>query len=281
MSVSFWRQLPADAQADLSRAGFTQAWFDLQPEPIRLTLLNIYVKLSLLKLWSHVKSGEIPSPGVFNFEAVDVAKLKKELTDRSDFGSPESSSDDWSSSEKTLDAMLHFKHHKSWKQGAAIQAHIDPVGWSGLNPKSWIAHRANYDAYQEPYRIRDVILAKFGSQQKVTEVLLGIGASPNPWWDCGAFNCPTHSKPEHRCSPGTWHCGREQPKCPGHSGSEHRCASGSVWQCGARNCPTHGSPDHRCARGVWRCGKLNPPCPGHASRDHRCQPGAALLWAMR
>lgn len=44
-------------------------------------------------------------------------------------------------------------------------------------------------------------------------------------WHCGARDCPTHSRPEHRCQGGVWFCGRRQPPCPGHSSRDHRCAS--------------------------------------------------------
>jgi hypothetical protein len=280
--VRFWRQLPAKAQEELSNAGFTQEWFDAQPEPTRLTLLDLYVKMSLLKLWRHVKSGQIPRQGDFEFRAVSVAELKRELTERHDFGTPETSVDSWNSGEKAEEAMLHFKHEKDWGQDpVTIQAHIDPVGWSGGNPISWARHLKNHDAYMDPYRIRDVILRKFGSQREVMDVLFDVGASSDVRWNCGASNCPTHSMPEHRCLPGVWFCGCKQPPCPSHRAPEHRCTSGQVWHCGAQDCVTHSLPDHHCADGVWHCGRLNPPCPGHMSRDDRCQAGAALLWPGR
>jgi hypothetical protein len=96
-------------------------------------------------------------------------------------------------------------------------------------------------------------------------------------WNCGARNCPTHSRPDHRCMPGIWSCGRRQPQCSEHSSPNHQCEAGSMWHCGARNCPSHNQPEHRCGIGMWLCGRVRPLCPGHGSREHRCEAGAALL----
>ncbi len=108
-------------------------------------------------------------------------------------------------------------------------------------------------------------------------------------WYCGARDCPTHSRPEHRCEGGVWYCRRTQPECPGHDNPADRCASGNAWRCGEQDCPTHQRwEDPPCPPGVWYCGRAYPPCPGHSSRDHRCEPGASLLlyrppysWALQ
>jgi hypothetical protein len=106
--VPSWAQLPGRAQTDLSGVGVKSPWFDKQTETIRLTLLNLYVKLSMVKLWQHVKldqveqqlKPEVVELGKLHFQAKNVVQLKQELGKREDFGTPESSARDWSSSEK-------------------------------------------------------------------------------------------------------------------------------------------------------------------------------------
>jgi hypothetical protein len=89
-------------------------------------------------------------------------------------------------------------------------------------------------------------------------------------WTCGARNCPTHSRRNHRCATGVWTCKRAIPPCPGHSSPDHVCSSGTSWTCWAKSCPTHSDKGHRCAAGVWLCRRRAPPCPGHSSPDHNC-----------
>ena len=106
-------------------------------------------------------------------------------------------------------------------------------------------------------------------------------AAPGPWI-CGSLNCPGHERPEHRCKPGHWKCGRLLPACDGHSADWHKCPFGSKWHCRGRSCNTnrnHSKAEHVCPTGPWYCGRTQPPCIGHVKPDlvHRCQPGAALL----
>jgi len=89
-------------------------------------------------------------------------------------------------------------------------------------------------------------------------------------WECGARDCPTHRRHDHRCVTGVWMCGRRVPPCPGHSGSNHSCTVGVAWHCGARDCRTHSAWRHRCATGVWICRRRIPQCPGHSSPRHHC-----------
>ena len=100
--------------------------------------------------------------------------------------------------------------------------------------------------------------------------------APGPWV-CGSRNCPGHARPEHRCKPGNWSCGRKHPSCPGHNADYHKCPNGDQWHCGKRGCPTHNKPEHACKIGPWYCGRTRPPCLGHGKREHRCEHGAALL----
>jgi hypothetical protein len=89
-------------------------------------------------------------------------------------------------------------------------------------------------------------------------------------WTCGARDCPTHSKRDHRCAAGVWFCNRVAPPCPSHSSRDHVCSTGTGWTCRATSCPTHRQKSHRCAAGVWLCRRKTPPCPGHTNPDHSC-----------
>jgi hypothetical protein len=175
--VPSWVQLPSDVQRDFSSTGFTQQWFEKQPETIRLTLLNLYVKMSRKNLWRHVRSGRVVIPGTIEFQAKNVLQLKQELTDRQDFGSP-GHLKSWNSGEKTEEAMLHFKHDKAWTNDpTTVWAHIDPVGWSA-DLVSIVRHWANYSGYKDPYRIRNVLLRQNEILTLENEDKILLGNSP-------------------------------------------------------------------------------------------------------
>ena len=50
--VPFWGQLPDYVRSDLSAASFGHKWFDDEGDEIRQTVLNLYVKLSGMDMWS-------------------------------------------------------------------------------------------------------------------------------------------------------------------------------------------------------------------------------------
>ncbi len=56
LPVPQWDQLPAYAQDDLSPKGYDKSWFDSHNDLMRLTVLNLYVKLNSkgLNLWRFV-----------------------------------------------------------------------------------------------------------------------------------------------------------------------------------------------------------------------------------
>ena len=277
--VPYWKQLPESAQKDLSSRNYDETWFDKQEDSIRLTVLNLYVKLSGMNLWRYVFRRDTTSHGCLEFFTNNVRLLKQDLTNRWNFRSPEDSMDEWDSAEKRVTGALHLKHFKGWLENK-VQAHIDQAGnwlgdqafwWAG-QPVTGLRHLASYDSYRDVFGIRNILLQQGWDRQP----LLGVSI-----WHCGAHHCPTHNRPEHQCQIGVWYCGRRQPPCPGHSSPNHRCSTGRTWHCGARNCPTHSRPEHLCQTGVWYCGRTQPPCPGHSSRDHRCESGAASLYFDR
>jgi hypothetical protein len=281
-AVPRWNALSEQAHKDLSPKNINEAWFDQQPDKIRLTVLNLYVKLKGMDLWQFVGGRASVSEGCLEFWATDVKALTRELTNRWNFRSPgQSSKKEWDSAEKRATASLHFKNFYNPKRPSdwpenKVQAHIDQAGnwlgdptlwWAG-QPVTGIRHLAAYDSYKDVLGTREILL----QQGWDPKPLIGVGT-----WYCGARDCPGHSEPGHRCRTGVWHCGRRQPPCPGHNSPDHLCNGGQAWDCWARNCPTHSRPEHECSPGVWFCGRIAPPCPGHSKRDHRCQAAAALL----
>lgn len=113
LSVHMWGTLPTDAQKALKTRGYKQSWFDAQNENVRLTVLNLFVKLIGMDLWKYVKSKDTTYPGKLEFKA-NVTDLKKDLRSRWNFRDPEASQDKWSSAEKRASGSLHFKHSKAW-----------------------------------------------------------------------------------------------------------------------------------------------------------------------
>ncbi len=268
----YWQQLPDYVQGHLSTSNYGQGWFDKQSDLRRMTVLNLYVKLRGMRLWQFVNVNSttpLTKDGCLEFTTNNVRLLKSELTNRWNFRTPEDSMKEWDSPEKRATGALHFKHFTGWSD-SKVQAHIDQAGlwlgnkafwWAGI-PVTGPRHLAAYDSYKDVFGIRDILLEQGWDRQ----ALLGMTT-----WHCGARDCPTHSKTEHRCKTGVWYCGRKQPPCPGHNNPSHRCQTGKTWSCGNRNCPTHRHPDHICRAGVWDCGRKNPPCPGHSRKSHRCK----------
>jgi hypothetical protein len=280
--VPRWKQLPDYARNELALRGYGGQWLDSRPDAIRLTVLNLYVKLRGMDLWKFVlMRGESTPVGCLEFLTTNVALLKQELTTRWQFRNPEDSTDEWHSPEKRLHGAVHFKHFKGWPVNK-VQAHIDRFGrWLGQPQLFWagqpvgvpiLLHLADYlcHGWEHVLDVREILLEQGWDPQP----LLGVGV-----WHCAARDCPGHSRPEHRCQQGIWFCGRRLAPCPGHGKPTDQCRSGRAWHCGARNCPTHSQPEHRCPAGVWYCGRTQPPCPGHGRREHRCRAGAALLYA--
>jgi hypothetical protein len=187
--VPSWGELPYYAQSELSAADYDGVWFDAQPDPIRLTVLNLYVKLRGMKrgnttLWSFVDERTTTPLGCLEFLVYGgVEALKQELEDRGEFtrvvGTPAS----WECREKRSTCALHFKHFKNFPIDK-VQAHIDRVGlgfggrWSP--PVIGVAalaapHIEDYrrNGWQDVYGIRELLKQQGWDRQP----LFGIGAT--------------------------------------------------------------------------------------------------------
>jgi hypothetical protein len=168
-SVPQWAQLPDYAQRELAVCGYDAAWFASQAQaPImRLTVLNLYVKLKGLDLWRYVGKETDSQPGCLHVLLTAAEELKALLRERDDFTNPQDSPDSWDSREKRADGALHFKHFAGWPE-AKVQAHIDPHGLLLHSPLWWLmpviplgqmlAHAADPTGYTEVYAIRDLLL---------------------------------------------------------------------------------------------------------------------------
>ncbi len=291
LDVPKWESLPDYARQDLwmvdknKEENSARIWFNKLAPAYRLTILNLYVKLKGMGFWQFVETlrmGPSTQVGCFEFDATDVHLLRRELTLRWNFRSPQDSLKAWDAMEKRYTAALHFKHFEGWgtRYVHRVQAHIDIAGvWVASENFFWatvgftgLRHLYYYDSYKDVYAVREALLKQGWDRQ----VLLGIRK-----WHCGSRNCPGHSHPDHRCLQGVWFCGRLQPPCPGHGHPEHRCATGRVWTCGSRDCPTHARPEDQCRTGVWFCGRMEPLCPGHRIPDDRCEAGAIKVSSPR
>jgi len=191
-SVPTWKQVPIYAQKALSVRGFGNPWFDAQTDRLRLTVLNLYVKLSGMRdLWRFVKQRDSapldpnnPNRGVgcLEFLTDDANVLKRELTHRADMTVPQDSTDQWEVREKRIHAALHFKHFTGWGI-TKVQAHIDKtgLGFGGAFSLPLIGplvmagpHLADYcrHGWEDVFAIRDLLL-KQGWDRKP---LLGVDA---------------------------------------------------------------------------------------------------------
>lgn len=134
-------------------------------EKLRLTVLNLYVKLSGMGFWKFVGTPAGIKTGEFNFNCTDEPGLRDTLRKHDDFSDPGEKPGNWDSREQRSSGSLHFKRF-----GDIVQAHIDQIG---LLPKSkawWlmpviplghmIAHGATYDSYQDVFGIRDILLGQ-------------------------------------------------------------------------------------------------------------------------
>lgn len=167
--VPRWDQLPQDAQKDLDSRDYDETWFrehDDRPE-IRLTVLNLYVKLKGLNLWEFVDTQNNTKLGVMQFLCSRIDGFKDTLRKRDDFTSPEESLEEWSSREMRAMAQLHFKHFKGWPI-TLVEAHIDQAGlllrskWWWLFPPipllQMAGHGLSYESYMDVYGIRRILL---------------------------------------------------------------------------------------------------------------------------
>jgi len=168
-AVPQWDELPDYAQGELGACGYDAAWFAGQAQaPImRLTVLNLYVKLKGMQLWQFVAKESDSQPGCLHFLGSAVHELKAALRERDEFTDPQDAMDSWDSREKRADGALHFKHFSGWPE-AKVQAHIDPHGLLLHSPLWWLmpviplgqmlAHAADPTGYTEVYTIRDLLL---------------------------------------------------------------------------------------------------------------------------
>ena len=154
--VPQWNQLPNHAQNDLKN---WKNWFIgyQSNDELRLTALNIYVKLKYLGLWKFVKGpAGNTNKGCLNFVVNNVRDFKDALRRRKDFTVPESSSQEWSSRENRVLGSLHFKHNQDWGHTpTVVQAHVDLFGLSAP-----LFHWKTKEKYQDVYGIRNMLLGQ-------------------------------------------------------------------------------------------------------------------------
>ena len=189
--VPHWGELPDYAQNELSAADYDGPWFDEQPDKIRLTVLNLYVKMRGMKrgnisLWSFVDERTTTPIGCVEF-LVDggVQALKRELASRGEFtqivGTPES----WECREKRATAALHFKHFKNWPVDK-VQAHIDKIGlgfggrWSPpvIGPLVMgVPHVVDYchNGWEDVYAIRELLKQQGWDRQPLFGIRRQVG----------------------------------------------------------------------------------------------------------
>lgn len=167
--VPLWTELPDYAQRELAAGGWDAAWFTTNAgDPtLRLTVLNLYVKLKGLSLWQFVGTESESQRGCLHFLCKDVEALKAALRERDEFTDPQDSQTSWDSRERRAEGALHFKHFEGWP-AAKVQAHIDPRGLFLHSPLWWViplvplaqmlAHVADPTGYREVYRICNLLL---------------------------------------------------------------------------------------------------------------------------
>ena len=171
-----WSELPKYAQTDLTAKGFQSSWFEKQglPEGVRLSILNLYVKLRGIRIcgmpgWFFIKKVQSCEVGYFMFWARSVEDFKESLTFENTFASP-GSADSWDSRELCPYASVHFKHDakdfaKLSNGENIVSVHIDPRGlatapgvWGKVSPLQGLDHLCNYYGYEDAQRIRDILL---------------------------------------------------------------------------------------------------------------------------
>ncbi|MCI0714506.1 MAG: hypothetical protein L0154_30410 [Chloroflexi bacterium] len=168
--VPNWHELPPYAQADLSRHNCGHPYFKnfLQNEFLRLTVLNLYVKLKALGLWKFVNMPKKVKQGEFEFECSDIGLLWSILDNKGDFSQPDNSPDAWDSREWRWEASIHFKHYKSFGHRLQdVAVHIDRYGIRPGPPlvpdlmllATTAMHVYDFvvDGYQEVLEIRSIL----------------------------------------------------------------------------------------------------------------------------
>jgi len=158
--VPRWNQLPAYARDNL-KGRLDQPSFDALANDLRLTVLNLYVKLQPLGFWGFVGRLRLEAgkEGQFNFSCTNTQNLWNTLCWRDDFEvKGQEVSENWEAREKRTLGALHFKHF-----GDIMQAHIDQVGYyhTGKLLRTAVLalrHLWNYHSYQDVFGIRDLLL---------------------------------------------------------------------------------------------------------------------------
>ena len=186
-SVPFWGELPSYVQDSLASRDYDHRWFDEHQDTIRLTVLNLYVKLSGLDLWKFVTKRDPtavdpkhPNVGNLQFLTADVNLLRAALRNRSaTFTAPDESLKDWQCRETRGTGALHFKHFSGWTEPNRVQAHIDRIGlYAGHVPISVVAYGLPHlidlcrHGWENVFAIRDLLLQQGWDRQP----LLGTGA---------------------------------------------------------------------------------------------------------
>jgi hypothetical protein len=155
-----WRELPKKIQLDLASRGFDYNWFTKDKgadEDIRLTILNLYVKLRSVMIagtpgWEYVGRLRWAEPGSFTF-LTNEQRLKDCLRREKNFANPNiiainrfecTTPDEWDSRELRAWGSLHFR---SEPVRQVVSVHIDPAGLASapgilgkLDPRAWGAH---------------------------------------------------------------------------------------------------------------------------------------------
>jgi hypothetical protein len=116
LPVPDWTDLPEYARSALTKVGYDKVW---SPElslsdDHRLTVLNLFVKLAGMRLWSFIGAPIGYSVGTLEFRAATIAGLRTKLSSIGDFATPDKNLDDWDSREYRVSGSLHFKHNKDW-----------------------------------------------------------------------------------------------------------------------------------------------------------------------
>jgi hypothetical protein len=181
LGVPTWDTLPGPAKVALEPRGFKKEWFESSHDDVRMSVLNLYVKLKALGLWHFVERDAGSDSESLTFTCTDIHEFKRALRARGDFTSPEATSDSWESREYRTVGQIHFKHFEGWPENR-VQSHIDGRGLLPSKPLFYglaagtaglglalqaLAHRIERDSYKDPYAVRDILL-----QQKFDQATL-------------------------------------------------------------------------------------------------------------
>lgn len=169
--VPLWSDLPPFYQSELKE------WEKFLSDPddtLRLTVLNLYVKLRRLNFWIFVGPPESStSRGCLEFLCIDVDKLRDELCNSNLFSYDGDKA--WEGREIYDEGALHFKHFGDWP-ASKVQAHIDREGlhhrhyreddpmevplWGIATAIQFLKHQVDAveDGYTDVYGIRRILL---------------------------------------------------------------------------------------------------------------------------